>query len=166
MRLFLLVLLKENTGDLLRNFMNVVYPSIRWSFKALQKMKKKWKGGSSKQTLPLCLQVNNNLECLVLQPCHLVSLSWFIVHQDLVKPWQMSLVVQHPLWSQRISVSGPRQLRWSGTRLGQYGLKRLICCGNITMRSTVGRNNVEILSRRCLRWLLVWISFMRLACIG
>ena len=86
--------------------------------------------------LPLCLQVNKNLECLVLQPCHLVSLSWFIVHQDLVKPWQMSLVVQHPLWSQRISVSGPRQLRWSGTRLGQYGLKRLICCRKITIRST------------------------------
>ena len=31
---------------------------------------------------------------------------------------------------------------------------------------TVGRNGVELLLRRCRRWLLVWISFMWLACVG
>ena len=34
-----------------------------------------------------------------------------------------------------MSVSGPRQLRRSGTWLGQYSLKRLIYCGNIAVRS-------------------------------
>ena len=145
--------------------MNVVCPNIRWSFVALQKMKKSWKGGSLKQILPSCPQVNKNLECLVLQPCHLAFLSWYRVHLDLVKLWHMSWVVHHPLWYQRMSVSGPRQLGRSGTRVGKYGLKRLIYCSNIIMRCTVGRKSVEILSRRCWRWFLVWISFMRLACV-
>ena len=79
--------------------------------------------------------------------------------------WHMSWVVHHPLWYQRMSVSGPRQLGRLGTRVGKYGLKRLIYCSNIIMRCTVGRKSVEILSRRCWRWLLVWISFMRLACV-
>ena len=83
----------------------------------------------------------------------------YMVHQYLVKPWHMLLVVCHPLWSQRMSVSGPRQLRRSGTWLGQYSLKRLIYCGNIAVRSTVGRNSVEIVLRRCWRWHLVWIFF-------
>ena len=115
--------------------MNVVCPNIRWSFVALQKMKKSWKGGSLKQILPSCPQVNKNLECLVLQPCHPAFLSWYMVHLDSVKLWQVSWVVHHPLWYQRMSVSGPRQLGRLGTRVGKYGLKRLIYCSNIIMYS-------------------------------
>ena len=115
--------------------------------------------------LPFSEANAENLECLVLQPCHLAFLSWDRVHLDSVKLWHMSWVVHHPLWYQRMSVSGPRQLGRSGTRVGKYGLKRLIYCSNIIMRCTVGRKSVEILSRRCWRWLLVWISFMRLACV-
>ena len=75
LRWFLLVLLKENKRDLLRNFMNVVFLNIRWSFEALQIMEKSWKGGSVRQILPSYPQVNKNLECLVLQGCNLASLS-------------------------------------------------------------------------------------------
>ena len=75
LRWFLLVLLKENKRDLLRNFMNVVFLNIRWSFEALQIMEKSWKGGSVRQILPSYPQVNMNLECLVLQGCNLASLS-------------------------------------------------------------------------------------------
>ena len=42
-----------------------------------------------------------------------------------------------------------KAIRRSGTRVGKYGLKRLIYCSNIIMRCTVGRKSVEILSRRC-----------------
>ena len=86
-----------------------------------------------KQILPSCPQVNKNLEG----------------EQEFGMFGLTALSSGLPILVQRISVGGPGQLRMSGTRLGLYGLKRLIYCRNITMRSTVGRNSVEILLKRC-----------------
>ena len=83
-----------------------------------------------KQILPSCPQVNKNLEG----------------EQEFGMFGLTALSSGLPILVQRISVS---QLRMSGTRLGLYGLKRLIYRRNITMRSTVGRISVEILLKRC-----------------